>query len=109
MNGEYVRSNTSWLRLYKSRMLALAALPALVSDCSLDRLVCLSSTPCCCELNSPCSAASTTDDTGDRDTDTESTVTASTKCEVIFTLSTAGCLNAYGNDSGWKFDAENTG
>ena len=95
---------TSRARLYSSRMWALAALPVLVSDCSLDRLVCRSSRP-------PCSnwSGGSVDAAGSNETAMESTVSGSAKCEVIFAVKTAGCLNAYDVDSGRKQDAEKTG
>jgi len=87
---------TARTRLYKSRMLALVALPALCCDCSLDRLVCRSS-GLCAAATSNCSVACA--GAGVNETATESTVIGLTRCDVIFTVRTAGCLNTYDDDT----------
>jgi len=94
---------TSRPRLYKSRMLALSALPALTCDWSLDRLV------CCCKTRWLGAASVVSTAVGKRETATESIVTAFTRCDVIVTVRTAGCLNMYDDDEDWKHDNENTG
>ena len=93
---------TSRTRLYRSRMSALAALPPLSCDCPLN---CRSS--CLCAAVSNWSVVSA--GAGVSDTPTESTVTALTRCDVIFTVRTAGCLNVYDDDAQRKHDAENIG